>query len=267
MKEPLVKKSAIWKKIYLNLISKRDLKGAAFIHFTAELEKKEYIESGLPLRKAVIIPNGFDVDALKLEEKEAKPRSFRLRFGINPNSKIILFLSRISWKKGLDTLIPAFAGVNREYSQSVLVIAGGDDEGYKKNVQLQITNYKLQDKVIFTGMLTGKDRGSAFKASSVFVLPSYSENFGMAVIEAMYYKLPVVITEGVAISEEINKAGVGIVIKKDVDELKNSILDVLKNGINTKVGVRARNFVEKEYSSVEVAEKMEREYRLFLNYG
>ncbi len=132
MKEPLARKSSLKKKIYLSLIEKNNLKDAV-IHFTTEDEKIEYLNNGLPLKKSIIIPNGIDIEEFN---KNVPPGYFREKFGIPKDKKIVLFLSRLSWKKGLDTLIPAFSEVIKKEPKTVLVLVGGDDEGYKKNVQL-----------------------------------------------------------------------------------------------------------------------------------
>ncbi len=261
MKEPLVKKSAFLKKTYLNLISKRDLKNAALIHFTAELEKEEYLESGLPLKKSVIIPNALDVNSSRKEEKEVSPRDFRIKFGIKPDSKVILFLGRISWKKGLDTLIPAFTQVVKAEPRAVLVIAGPDEEGYGKKAKRLIEEQKLndkdKDKIIFTETLVGATKIAAYQVPNVFVLPSYSENFGMAVVEAMYYETAgtaVVITNQVGISPYIREAEAGIVINKDTNELAKAILEILKNPERAKrMSEKGKKLIESKFSPDKIA--------------
>ena len=259
MKEPLAKKSSLKKRIYLSLIEKNNLKDAV-IHFTTEDEKIEYLNNGLPLKKSIIIPNGIDIEEFN---KNVPPGYFREKFGIPKDKKIVLFLSRLSWKKGLDTLIPAFSEVIKKEPKTVLVLVGGDDEGYKKNVQLLITNYQLQDKAIFTGMLGGDDKIAAYKDSQVFVLPSYAENFANVVIEAMYFGLPVVITRNVGISPSVERIGAGIVIDKDEEQLTGAILKILNNpDLAAKMGEAGRKLVETEFSWPEIAENFIEEYKL-----
>ena len=264
MKEPITMKSAFKKKIYINLIEKRNLANAAVIHFTVEAEKEEYLKAGFPLKKAIIIPNGFDVEdyGIRKEYEITKlQKSFKEKFGIAADRKIVLFLSRLNWKKGLDTLIPAFAEVVKKEPKAVLILVGPDDEGYKKNIQLLITNYQLQDKAIFTGMLLGKDKIEVLQDSDVFVLPSYSENFGMAVVEAMYFGLPVVITKGVGISREIGKASAGLVVEKDVKQVAEAILKILNNSeLAKKISETGKKLVNEEFDSKKIAEKWIEEY-------
>ena len=260
MKEPMEKKSLLIKKIFLFLFVRRDLKNASAVHFTVEAEKEEYMKASLPLKKAIIIPNGFDIIEFK---KQLSQNFFRNKFNIGADKKVILFLSRLNWKKGLDTLIPAFAEVLKKESRTVLVLAGPDEKNYKKEIELKIVNCKLKigKDVIFTDMLIGEDKISAYRESDVFVLPSYSENFGMAVVEAMACGLPVIITKGVGISKEVEKAGAGIVIEKDKKQLTEAILKILENPqLGKKMGENGRKLVETEFSSEKVAEKWIEEY-------
>ena len=267
MKEPMEKKSSFIKKLFIFLFVRRDLKNASAVHFTVEAEKEEYLKAGLPLKKAIIISNSFDMEEFK---KEIPENFFRNKFNISADKKIILFLSRLNWKKGLDTLIPAFAEVVKKEPKAVLVLAGPDENNYKKEIELKIVNCKMKinNEVVFTGMLIGDDKIAAYRESDVFVLPSYSENFGMAVVEAMAAGLPVVITKGVGISPSIEKVGAGIVIEKDEKQLTEAILKVLENSqIAAEMGKQGRKLVETEFSSKKVAEKFIKEYnKIIINY-
>src|SRR6056297_2547161 len=220
MKEPLNQKSALKKIFYIGLIEEKNLQNASAIHFTVPKEKKEYKEQGFSYNNSIMIPNGIDPETFK----EAEPGLFRKKFNIPEDKKIVLFLSRLAWKKGLDTLIPAFKKVSEQNPNSILVIAGKENK-YKKKILKMIAsnNLKLGEDVIFTGMITGEDKTAAFQDSDVFVLSSYSENFGMAVAEAMNFGLPVVITENIGIASEIKKRDAGIVTVKDKDLVANNI--------------------------------------------
>lgn len=269
MAEPLKKGflKNLKKKIYISLIEKRNLANAAGIHFTTEMEKEEYLKSDLPLKKALVIPNGLDIESYEIRNKYENTKlqnGFRKKFNLSDDKKIILFLSRLSWKKGLDTLIPAFAEVIKKEPKAVLIIAGGDEENYKKEIELEIENCKLKigNEVIFTGMLLGDEKAAAYAASDVFVLPSYAENFGMAVVEAMAVGLPAIITKGVGISNEVAKVGAGIVIDKNVNQLAEAILEILKNlDLAKKIGEAGRKLVETEFSAEKVAERWMKEYK------
>ena len=138
----------------------------------------------------------------------------------------------MNWKKGFDTLIPAFKRVLAEEPKAILVIAGGDEDNYEKQIRGFIAKNDLKNgkDVVFTGMLADGEKTAAFGDSSVFVLPSYSENFGMVAMEGAY-GTAVVITPEVGISPYVEKYGAGMVIEKDEKKFAEAILKVLKTQI------------------------------------
>jgi len=290
MDEPL-KHHSPKKWLYVSLFEKRNLKNASAIHFLIEQEKEDYLKTGLPLKRAIIIPNSLDIEDYEIRnqyENTKLRKGFREKFGISPDKKVILFLSRLNWIKGLDTLIPAFAGVIKKKPDCVLVLAGPDEKGYKKEIIKMIDEINIETSdvlrtsdvqdinphksaeisinqcfnIIFTGMLIGEEKFAAFRESDVFVLPSYSENFGNVVLEAMYFGLPVIITKYVGISPSIKKAGAGLVINKDEKQLAEAILKILDNpDLAKKMGEAGKQLVKTEFSSEKVAEKWIEEYR------
>ena len=260
MAEPLSRKSPLKKKIYLSLFEKRNLKTASAIHFTSKKEKEEYLSAGFPSQESFIIPNCFDVE--EFHDIEIKYGVFREKFNIKPEAKVVLFLGRLSWKKGLDTLIPSFYRAIKEEPEAILVIAGPDDEGYSREIKKQISDLRLNDKVIFTGMLLGQDKVSAYKDANVFVLPSYSENFGMTVVEALAMNLPVIISKEVGISEEVEKAKAGLVIEKNVNETAAAILKILKNpSLAITMGNRGGELVKNEFPFDKITERFINQYQ------
>ncbi|MEK9154613.1 MAG: glycosyltransferase [Patescibacteria group bacterium] len=259
MREPLKRKSSFLKRVYIYLIEKKNLAGAAAIHFTVEIEKDEYLKNNFPFKKAIIIPNGLDAE--EFEEKRIPLGFFREKFNIPFDKKNVLFLGRLSWKKGFDTLIPAFSKVIEKEPKTILTIAGGDDENYKKEIEKLIKKYNIKNQVIFTGMLLGDDKISAYQDSNVFVLPSYAENFGQAVVESMACGLAVVVTKNVGIAPNIEKAAAGLVIEKGEKQLTEAILKILSNPeLAKKIGETARQLVKIEFSWPKIANKFIKEY-------
>lgn len=247
------------KKLYMALVEKKNLAGADAIHFTVEREKKEYGKHAPPFQKAIVIPNGLEIESF---EKNVPRGAFRQKFGIGQDKKIVLFLSRISWKKGLDTLIPAFANVLKEEPNLVLVLAGADDERYGNKVKKWIDDYGVKDKVIFTGVILGKDKIAALQDSSLFVLPSYSENFGMAVVDAMYCSLPVVVTNKVGIAPSVIKRKTGLVIEKNEVQLAKAILRILRDEkLAKEMGENGKKLVESEFLMPKIIERWIEAYR------
>jgi glycosyltransferase involved in cell wall biosynthesis len=127
---------------------------------------------------------------------------------------LVLFFGRITRKKGLDLLVEAFRAIAEEFPDTQLVVSGPfDDQRLVQELCARIREWRLEDRVTFTGLLTGQQRFAPLVDAEVFVLPSYSENFGMAVVEAMLCGLPVIVSTGVGISDAIQKNDAGLVVQ------------------------------------------------------
>ncbi|MFQ5964070.1 MAG: glycosyltransferase [Candidatus Scalinduaceae bacterium] len=253
----IMKKS--WKKLpYYYLVAKRDLKGASVIHYTTE-DEAEKCHSFLGLNnQAIIIPNGIDLSEYNdLPTKESLKRCYP----ILKDKKVILFLSRIHQKKGLDILSKAYGKLARQRKDVHLLIVGFGEEGYEKKVRRWFEEEGVLEQVTFTGMLKGKEKLEAFAGSDIFVLPSYSENFGMAVIEAMASGLPVIISNQVGIHNEIAEAKAGRVIETDAEQLAEAMANLLDNPVTCKeMGENGLKLVKEQFNLDEIAEQMAKAY-------
>ena len=257
MRAPLAAHS-FKKRLYISLIEKRNLKGASAIHFTVPSEEIEYRSAGFPAKSAFVVSNSIPNSAPHNADKGA----FRKEWYIPNDNKVVLFLGRISPIKGLDTLIPAFSKVAQKISDVTLVIAGGDDRGYLDEIKKLAEVNTLSERVVFTGMLMGKEKEAAYRNADVFVVPSISESFGMSAVEAMREGIATILTNGVGIAEDARRANAAVVIKKDADELANAIVELLEDtNKREELGRNAMKFVDMEYSEASVAKKMEDAYR------
>ena len=214
------------KRLYLELRLRRHLNAAAAIHFSTSLEETRT----RPLRiraPAIVEPNGIDLDEF---ENLPAVGSFRRRLEIPEVVPLVLFLGRLHPKKGLDLLIPAFA--DAAPSDAVLAIVGTGDANYERKLHRHAASCGLENRVKFVGFLHGRDRIAAFADSTVFVLPSYSENFANTVIESLAAGTPVIISDQVNLHVEIASAKVGGVVPTNQDALSREIriwlLDSLK---------------------------------------
>jgi len=216
------------KDFYMSIIGKKILKKAKIIHLLTQEEKEHFLEFYPEFESKIrVIPNGLDLSQFEIDLNKS---DLIKKYPHLKDKKIILFLSRINWKKGLDILIPAFAKLYKEDKNFHLLIVGKDDgDGYEKKVKQWVIDYGLWDAVTFTGLLTGKDKLMAFYGSDVFVLPSYSENFGMAVVEAMACGVPIVVSDKVGISKEIMQYNAGTIVKTNVEDVYNGIRNVFQN--------------------------------------
>ncbi|MCX5892045.1 MAG: glycosyltransferase, partial [Deltaproteobacteria bacterium] len=118
-------------------------------------------------------------------------------------------MGRINFKKGLDLLVQALAQVVRRRPDVHLVVAGPDNDGWGARVKDWLKAAGISDYATFTGRLLGEEKPAALRDARMFVLPSYSENFGLAVVEALACGLPVVISDQVNIWREVEAAGAG----------------------------------------------------------
>jgi glycosyltransferase involved in cell wall biosynthesis len=209
------------KKLSYRILESRILASAAGIHYTSEQELVEAGELGVSANP-LIIPN-----AVELPVRQA---SWPVRCEpVRPveGRKVILFLSRFDRKKGLDLLFEAFARVRNRCPEALLVLAGAGDPAWVAHLREDAQRLGIASHLVWAGFLTGEDKWTALRDADVFVLPSYSENFGVALVEALACGCPVVLSDQVGIHREIAHAGAGIVTPCRVDELATALLEVL----------------------------------------
>jgi glycosyltransferase involved in cell wall biosynthesis len=213
---------ALAKRASLPLIELGIIRGAAAMHYTAERERSEAIETlpELARVKSAVIP----VPLPESSKEEASANKFLELYPELQGTQIVLFLSRIDAKKGLDLLLDAFSSVVRSCPNTRLVVAGDGDSGFVASQKSRCVSLGIEQAVIWTGWLDGTTKSSALKAATLFVLPSYSENFGIVVAEAMAAGTAVIVTEGVALADEIIKAEAGVVTEPNAQPHADSIL-------------------------------------------
>lgn len=250
------------KKIMESLFENKNIRGAAAIHFTTE-EEKTLASPYVFGRPSVVVPLGLDLnDYTNLPE----PRLFGARYPELKKKKIVLFFGRLNFKKGLDILAKAFALVAKGRDGVHLVIAGPDNDGYQSHVKGWLKDEGVLDKVTFTGLLQGDDKLAVLQAADVFVLPSYTENFGISVIEAMACALPVVISDKVNIWREVKNSKAGRVSPCDSNSFAEMILEVLADPQKAEtMGHCGRQLVEERFQWDSVALKMQDVYSSILS--
>lgn len=231
------------------------LRQAAAIHYTADLERDisaPFACGGRP----VVIPLG-----VELPERSAVPSRQRLRelFPDLADRTVMLFLGRLHPKKGLDLLIPAMAQA-RSHNPSLHLLLAGPDDGALKPTLALAEQYGVSEHLTVAGMLTGERKAAALSGADWFVLPSYSENFGIAVGEAMAYGLPVVISDQVNIHPQVSSAGAGIVVPCTVPALAAALDKMSDAGQRADMGSRARALVEREYAWIAIGRQLEALY-------
>jgi len=246
-------KSALIKKFYIAIIEKKNVEKAALIHAASLYEKEHFLSLGINA-PVVVVPRG-----LKIEEYAPRGlgRNLYERWPQLKGKKVILFLGRIHFKKGLDLLAAAFKGVVEKRKDVYLVIAGPDEKGYTGEIKDMFRRMGLADYVVFIGMLLGKDKLSAFHDSDIFALTSYGENFGLAVLEAMACSLAVVVTSCVGICKDVEESEAGIVTDCEPGQITNALLRLLDNKeLRKSMGEKGRRLSEEKFNWDKIADDM-----------
>lgn len=252
----IFKRRRMRKAVFECWFQNRVLEQAAALHYTTEDEWR----LAAPVARnphGFVVPNGLDTDEFaNLPAKGA----FRAKHPETGDRPIILFLGRLNFKKGLDLLAPAFGQLLSAGHDAHLVIAGPDDDMAGKT-RGWLADAGALDRTTFTGMITGTEKLAALVDASMFVLPSYSENFGIAVAEAMACGLPVVVSDAVNIWPEVQSAAAGLVGPCDIEATARNMIHVLENpGRAAEMGLNGICLVRDRYSWDGIAPTLEKAY-------
>ncbi len=249
------------KRVYERLFERRNLEAAAAVHFTAYEELELARSLGLRF-KGVVVPLGVTLDSDETPVPEGMIRNY---WPETRGKRILLFLGRLTYKKGLDLLVKAFGAIARRRDDVHLLIAGPDDENYGGFVEQWLKEERVAEKATFTGMLLGNKKAAALRGSDLFLLPSYSENFGIAVVEAMANGLPVVISNRVNIWREIREARAGEVVNCDAEELTRAVCALLDDEpLRRSVCAHGRTLVRERFTWEVAGKRLQEMYQQIL---
>ncbi len=248
-----------WKKwLVSSLFQKRYLRRADLIHLISPDEKDDLLRHlGYYHPRVVLIPNG-----VRVSEFAHLPPSgtFRRAFSVPDEKKLVLFLSRLNRKKGLDLLLPAFKQYCDQNADAVLIIAGPDD-GYEAEVRAFVAEHSLGDSVRLIGMITGDTKGAALADADAFVLPSYSEGLSIAVLEAMAAGTAALVSDRVGFGDVLQQRQAALTVRLTVDSIQQGLTTLLQNTkLRQQLAANARRLVQEEYDIDIVAERLLAEY-------
>src|SRR6516225_6898929 len=213
VKDLIARRSRLAKSTWIYLIDRSNVEQAAALHLTSQLEATELERFGWRLPRLVIIPNAVD------EPISANGNIASDVETIISEQPLVLFLGRLSWKKGLDRLLHAFA-----HTQSGILAVVGTDENFAPKLVKLAAELRIADRVrILPRTVIGSEKERLFAAARLFVLPSYSENFGNTVLEAMRRGVPVIVTPEVGAAEIVRTSGAGLVVAGDPEPLGSAI--------------------------------------------
>jgi glycosyltransferase involved in cell wall biosynthesis len=256
----MTRRHPMLKWISFALIERRLIESANAVHFTSRAEQAEAEALGLKCR-SVLIPLGTDLGNV--------PK----RTSVRPDESgafSLLFLSRIDPKKNIEGLLKALQLIRAKNLSVTLNIAGNGDERYIAALQSLARDLAIAGHVNWLGYVEGEKKSAVLAVASAFVLPSFSENFGIAVAEALAAGLPCVVSHGVALSNEIEKAGAGIVVGTTPENIAAGLERLVgdRDGLSAK-SKAARTLATNTFSIDTMGARLEALYRdiLMLEQG
>lgn len=254
-----LQQSAYKKQIYLKLIEQSNINNSVGLHVTSVQEQQEVSWLGL-VAPSFVLPHGLDVSS-PIPDARIKLRQL---LNLPADEPIILFLSRLHLKKGLDYLIPALSKLT--HHRFTFVLAGSGSKEYEAQIKSLLVSNDILNRTYLAGFVGGEKKDLFLQGSDLFVLTSYSENFGVSVLEAMASSLPVLVTPGVALASVVAEHQVGYIPELDVLEITNAIKHCLTHPQTARdMGNRARELVLQKYTWNGIANNLSHTYTNFLD--
>lgn len=238
-----LQKRSLLKRILGPLFVRPMLAAASGVICTTELEAERLVTFGAkPQRCVVPLPVPFP------SVSKESGHQFRKKHGIPPEAEVVLFMSRVDYKKGLEFLIPSLAALKAKHPRLWFVMAGTGQPEFVSGIQDLIGCLGIRSWTTETGFISGVEKQGAFSAANLFALPSLNENFGIVLVEAMAAGLPLLISDQVYIHKEVVGGGAGLVCQTSVESCQNRLSEVLENPDALELmGQRARQLAENHF--------------------
>jgi poly(glycerol-phosphate) alpha-glucosyltransferase len=237
--------SPLKKRLAALTFEKTNLRSADCLHALCAAEAENFRAYGLR-NPVAVIPNGMD---LGMVQTMATRDALRRRFPVIGDRQCVLFLSRLHPKKGIENLLEAWRGLTGESRNWCLLIAGAGSPDYEKHLRVRKDAQGLGDDVIFLGPMYGAEKKDTLAAADIYILPSFSEGFSMAILEAAAAGLPVVQTRECNFPE-LTSAGGAIEVAPEPEGIRSGLLQLmqLSKPERQEMGRRGRELVERSYT-------------------
>jgi glycosyltransferase involved in cell wall biosynthesis len=239
------------KRLSFQCLERPLLGGAAALHYTSEQEQQEVARLKIQC-PTVVIPNPVETPLIPREQMAGR---FRAGYPQLKGRTVLVFLSRLDTKKGLELLLPAFAEAYARSPALALVIAGEGAPSYVSSLQQLASRLGIGGATIWTGFVHGTQKWEILADADFFVLPSYSENFAIAAVEAMTVGVPVLVSDHVGIQEAVVDAKAGLVAPCRETAWTQAILEAVKNVSERHLMGQRAKCLAKERFSLEVITK------------
>ncbi|KYC36871.1 glycosyl transferase family 1 [Scytonema hofmannii PCC 7110] len=254
-----LQQSARKKQIYLQLIETANLKGSQALHLTSKQEQQEVSLLSLNTPN-FILPHGLSIPPTIPDARQR----LRQYLNIPLDEPVILFLSRLHPKKGLDYLIPALGKLNNY--RFTFVLAGNGSPECEKHVESLIFSHGIRTHTHITGFVEGERKNILMQGADLFALTSHSENFGVAVLEALAVGLPVLVTPGVALADLVKEERLGYVPELDVTAIASLLKQALEHPQEAKsMGKYARKLISEKYTWRNISSNLIEIYTKIIN--
>lgn len=251
---------AFKKRVFMNLISNKMLARADVIIASTTREREQALR-WLPCAEIEVLAPVMDLEPfLSLPTHElAEQRFFE---NTESDQSVVLFLSRIHEKKGVEVLIHAMKLLEQDSVQCTAIIAGVGDERYVQGLKNLVSELGLGDVVRFIGMIDGDLKASVYSKADLFVLPTAQENFGLVFTESMACGTPVLTTNGIDIHQELEASGGAVLCDRTPRAFADSMVQLLGDKARlTEMGNSGRSWVFEEFSAERVLDKHEALYQ------
>ncbi len=247
-----LRKSAWKKRLSLWLYARRNLARAGCLHALSRREAEAVRQFGIR-QPVAVIPNGVSQSWLQSHGNKFR---FLKRVGVPNDTRIMLFLGRITPIKGLPMLVHALHRVRDHLGNWRLIIAGVDEFGHEQEVKGLTAQLNMQHFVHFVGPLYGQDKRDAFAAAQFFILPSYSEGYPVVILEALGAGVPVLTTKA-SPWEDLHVYRCGWATDISVDGIANALAQIIVLPAEDlyEMGQRGKKLVASQYTWPNLAEK------------
>ncbi len=244
------------KKLYIQLVERPIMRKASILFALTKYEYDNYRQLGVDT-PCHVIPNGILLDQYGSKDTSG----IESELGFAPDEMVVLFMGRLIIKKGIDHLLHAFFQIQSLIPNVRLVVAGPDEHNLKSNFQDKVRNAGLEQRIVFPGEITGKVKHDLLARADLFCLPSESEGFSMAILEALASGTPVMISPGCHFPE-VEQAGVGKVVETEPEAMAQAMIELLKDRKQLEaMGRKGREFVTRNYSWDTIASEVINAYQ------